>query len=83
MKRGTIIYYHQFNMLQFLTEDGWKTVGEFEAILRDKSRVTLVCQNEEKLNGACEPVMQNYLHDSLSRATMLLINAEQWSSEKR
>ena len=52
-KRGTVFYYQQFNMPKFLVENDWKTVGEFEAILRDASRLTLVCQKEEKSNGAC------------------------------
>ena len=62
-------------MPQFVVENDWKTVSEVEAILRDTSLLTLVCQNEEKLNGACRPVMQNYLHDSLSREAIRLINA--------
>ena len=37
-KRGTIVCCQKFNMPQFLAEDEWKTVGEFESILRDKSR---------------------------------------------
>ena len=57
-------------MTEFLTEDDWRTVREFESILRETSRLTKICQNEEKLNRACGPVMRKYLRDSLSRATM-------------
>ena len=35
-----------------------------------------------KLNRACGPVMRKSLRDSLSRATMRLINADKWSSDK-
>ena len=66
----------------FLTESEWRTVGEFEAILRDASRLTTFCQNEYKLNGACGPVMRNFLHDSLSSTTMKVINYDAWSSDK-
>ena len=69
-------------MSQFLTEDEWKTVGEFEAILRDTLRVIFVIQKEEKLNEACEPVMHKFLHDSSFRETMRMINADKWSSNK-
>ena len=57
IKRGTAVYCREFNTPQFLTEDDWRTVSEFEAILRDTSRLTLVCQNEEKLNAAHGPVI--------------------------
>ena len=81
-KRGTIVCYHEFDMRQFLAKDDWKTVGGFEAILRDTQRLTLVFQNEEKLNGEHGPVAWNSLHDSLLRATMTFINNELWSSDK-
>ena len=64
-------------MTQFLKEEELKTVGGFEVILRDVSRLTTAFQNEEKLNGAHGPVMCKSLHDSLSRGTMCLINADQ------
>ena len=66
----------------FLADDDWKAISEFEAIFSDTSRLTLVCQNEEKLNGACRPVMWKSLHDSVPRETMELINARKWSSYK-
>ena len=81
-KRGTIVYCWEFNMPQFLAENDWRTVGEFEAILRDTLRLNLVYQNEENLNGTHGPAMRKSLHDSLSRETMQLINAEQWNSDK-
>ena len=55
---------------------------DFEGILSETSRLTKTCQNEEKLNGACGTVIGMFLQDSLSRAIMLLINTEQWSSDK-
>ena len=75
-KRGTPFCYKKFNTPQFLAEDDWKTIIEFKAILRDKSRLTLVCQNKEKINGAYGPVMWKSLNDSLSRVAMRFINAE-------
>ena len=69
-------------MPEFLTKDYWRTVNEFEVILRDTSRLTLVCQNEDKLKWEHRPVMRKSIHDSLSRATMPLINTEQWISDK-
>ena len=53
IKRGTIACCYDYKMPLFLTEDDCKTVGGFEAIIRDTSRLTTVCQSEEKLNGAC------------------------------
>ena len=44
-KRGIIVHCREFNTLQSLVDDYWKTISEFEAILRDTSRLTLVCQN--------------------------------------
>ena len=69
-------------MSVFLAKDDWRNVREFEGILRETSRLTIIFQNEEKVNRACGPVMRKSLHDSLSRATMILINTEQWSSDK-
>ena len=57
-------------------------MGRFKAILRDESRLILICQNEEKLNGAYRLVMHKFLHDSLSRGTMCIINADLWSGKK-
>ena len=71
-----MLYCQKFITSEFLTED-WRTAREFEGTLRETSRLTKICQNEEKLNGSCGPVMRKSLHDSLSRATMLLTNAEQ------
>ena len=34
------------------------------------------------MNGTCGTVVGMFMHDSLSRAIMLLINTEQWSSDK-
>ena len=56
-KGGTLVYYHQFNMPQFLAEDEWETLGVLESILRDTLRLISVFQHEEKLNGECGPVM--------------------------
>ena len=73
---------NQFNIPQFLTEEEWKTVRKFEAILRETFRLTAACQSEEKLNGAYGPVMRKYLHDNLSRGNMCVINTDLWSSSK-
>ena len=75
-------YCTKFNMPPFLTEE-WKTVGEFEAILRDASRLTTIFQNEERMNGAHGHVMGIFFNDSLSGRTMCMINAGLWSSKKR
>ena len=60
-----MIYCREFNTPLFLTEEDLRTVREFEGILRETSRLTKISQNEEKLNGACGPVMSKTLHDSL------------------
>ena len=57
-------------------------MGECEVILRGASRLTNVCQNEEKSNGAYGPVMRKSLHGSLSRGSIHVINANPWSSNK-
>ena len=72
----------RFQNSNVLTETEWRTVGEFEVILRDTSRLTTVCQNEDQLNGSCGPVMRKCLHDSLSSTTMKAINYDSWSSYK-
>ena len=82
MKRRTLVYCQKFNTPQFLTEDEWKTEGEFEAILRDESQLTSVCQKEEKSNGAHGPVVRKSLHDRLCMVTMSTINTDQYSSDK-
>ena len=57
-KRGTHEYCVQFNIEPFLTPDEWKSVLEFEAMLRETSRLTTIFQNEEKLNSAYGPVVR-------------------------
>ena len=59
-----------------MTEEECETVREFGAILRDESRLTDACRNEEKLNGSYGPVILKSLHDSLSRGTMCAINGD-------
>ena len=56
--------------------------GGFEAILRETSRLTTVCQNDDNPNGACGSVMRKCLHDSQSSKTMKVIDYETWSSNK-
>ena len=65
-----------------MSEDEWKAIREFEGVLRESSRLTEICQNEEKLNSACGPVMRKALHDSSSRDAMSLIDVDDWSSNK-
>ena len=65
-----------------MSEDEWKAIREFEGVLRESSRLTAICQNEEKLNSACGPVMRKALHDSSSRDAMSLIDVDDWSSNK-
>ena len=72
----------QFNADPFLSEDEWKTTWEFEGMLRETSLLTTNFQNEEKLNAAHGPVMRKALHDSLSKDTMDLVDAEDWSVNK-
>ena len=55
---------------------------EFEGVLRETTPLTTVCQNEDKLNSACGPVLRKNLHDSLSIDFISLTNADQWSSNK-
>ena len=67
-------------MLQFLAKMNGKMLGNLN--LRGTSRLTSFFHNEEKSNGECGTFMRKSLHDSLSRATMRVINADQWSREK-
>ena len=53
-----------------------------EGMIREASRLTTNCQNEEKLNVACRPAMRKALHDSLPRDAMALIGVEDWSTNK-
>ena len=43
VKRGTKEHCREFNVRPFLTEDEQKSVREFEAILRETSRLTTIC----------------------------------------
>ena len=61
-----------------MTDEEWKTVGKFEAILRDTCRLTAICQNEERLNSVYGPIVRNYLYDSLSSRNMCIINTDLW-----
>ena len=72
----------QFNVEPFLTVGEWKSVLEFEAALRETSCLTTTCQNEEKLNSACGPVMRGHMHDHLSSDTMTCIDVDNWSAKK-
>ena len=55
---------------------------EFEAVLRETSRLATTCQNEENLNSASRPVMRGCLHDRLSSDTMMCTDVDDWSSKK-
>ena len=50
LKIGTHTYCNKFNMPPFFIDEEWKTMGEFEAILRDASRLITICLNEKKIN---------------------------------
>ena len=65
-----------------LTKEEWKPSGKFEAILNDTSKLTTICQNEEKLNGACGLVMRKVLHDGFSCRTMKVMSTNELSSNK-
>ena len=60
-----------------MTGDEWKATREFEGALRETSRLTTVCQNEEKLNSAHGLAMHKALHDTLSRDCMALMNDDE------
>ena len=80
-KRGMHECCSQLNAEPFLTEEEWKHVMEFEAALRETSHLTTICQNEEKLNSACGPVMRGRTHDRLSSNTMMCMDVDNWSSK--
>ena len=42
--------------------------------------MTTICQNEDKLNAACGPVMWKALHDGLTRKAMTLRDVKDWSA---
>ena len=52
-------------------------------MLRETSRLTTVCQNEDKINSARGPVMREALCDRLSKDSVALTNVDQWSSNKK
>ena len=56
----------RFYALYFLMEEKWKYAAEIEDVQHNTSRLTSIFQNEEKLNGACGPVMRKTLHDGFS-----------------
>ena len=58
LKKGAYSCCLKFGAAPFLAEEEWKSEGEFEKILRDTSRLTAACQNEEKLSGACGLVVR-------------------------
>ena len=81
-KRSTHEHCAQLNVEPFLTLDEWKSVLEFEAALREASRLTTTCQNEEKLNSACGPVIRGCKHDRLSSDAMMCADVDDWSAKK-
>ena len=76
VKRGMKEYCREFNVRPFLTEDDWKSVREFEVMLRETSCLTKICQNEDKLNAAHGSVMRKALNDGLTRKIMTLTDVE-------
>ena len=65
-----------------MSEKEWKTTREFEGVLREKSRVETIYQNEEKLNPARTPAMRKAMHDSLPRDAMSMKDFDNWSSNE-
>ena len=66
----------------FMTDDEWKATREFEGALRETSRLTTMCQNEDKLNSAHGPVMRKVLDDGLSCETMKVMITNDLISNK-
>ena len=82
LKKVVKVHCDSFEAPPFLTQEEWNSSGEFEAILNCTSKLTIIFQNEEKLNGEWGPVIRKLLHDGLSFETMKLENADDWSSKK-
>ena len=81
-KRGTHECCAQFNAEPFMTVDEWKSVLEFEAALRETSRLAAICQNEEKLNSACRLVVRGHARDRLHGDNMMCVDVDNWSAKK-
>ena len=63
LKKVVKVHCDNFEAPLFLTYEEWKYSSEFEAILNDTSKLTIIFQNEENFNGECGPVMRKLLHD--------------------
>ena len=72
------VFCAQFYVSSFLMEEEWKAAAEIEAILCNTSRLTIICQNEEKLNSACGPAMRNTIHDGSSSESLEAIDVDNW-----
>ena len=81
LKKAVEFCCDKFGVLPSLAQKEWNSSGEFESIINDTSKLIRIYQNEEKLNGACGPVMRKVLYDGLSCGTIKVVNTEQWSSK--
>ena len=68
---------NKFVIPPLLTQEEWKSSGEFEAIiLSDTSKLTTIFQNEDKLNGAHGPILRKVLHDGFSCGTVKVVRTK-------
>ena len=52
-------------------------------MLRETSRLTKTCQNEDKLNSAHGLAIDKALNNNLLRDAMSLVDIDDWSSDKK
>ena len=61
-----------------MSTDEWDQCCEFEAILRLQQALTILSQNEKKLNASFGGIIKQKTHKKLTSTTIKLINVEQW-----
>ena len=76
LKKSVEVHCDEFVVRPFLTQEEWKSSGEFEAIINDASKMTKICQNEEKLNVACGPVIRKVLYYGFYCGNMKVLKTE-------
>ena len=59
-----------------------KTSSEMEAVLCNTSRLTKICQNENKWNSSCGTVIRKLLHDRFSSGSLNGIDVDACSKNK-
>ena len=80
IKKALTMYFGQYNVSQFLTEEDWQFCREVEAVLVILTDVSTLAQNESNLNPAFGPIMKKVMHKRLKSNLVDMIDVDQWGA---